>query len=103
MATELYNFLKNDRIGTRFTLQIIVNYAWSQLANPVSVKRRNGEDQLLTITGHRDRIFEDDAGSDASVSNVWDKMMTKNGVFMQFIINTVKVKRFVLLLWSSGR
>ena len=75
---------------------IIVNYAWSQLANPVPVsakKRRNGEDQLLPITGHRDRFFNEDTGSDASVSNVWDKMMTKNGVLMQVIINTVKVSQ----------
>ena len=72
---------------------IIVNYAWSQLANPVSVKRRSGEDQLLPTTGLQDRFFEGDTGSDASVSNVWDKMMTKNGVLMQVIINTVKVSQ----------
>ena len=71
---------------------ILVNYAWSQLANPVPVsekRRRNGEaqDQVLSIRDHRDRIF-----NDASVSNVWDQMMTKNGVLMQVIINTVKVK-----------
>ena len=93
---QKYNFISSKAMSG-----IIVNYAWSQLANPVPVpvkKRRNGEDQLLPITAHRDRVFNEDAGSDASVSNVWDKMMTKNGVLMQVIINTVKVKRLIGLM-----
>ena len=65
---------------------IIVNYAWSQLANPVPVaerKRRIGDGLSPHID---DRLF-----NTASVSDVVEKMMTKNGVLMQVIINTVKV------------
>ena len=67
---------------------IIVNYAWSQLANPVPVAERKSRigDGLSPPTDTRDRVF-----NDASVSEVLAKMMTKNGVLMQVIINTVKV------------
>ena len=39
----------------------------------------------------RDRVFDGADGNDASVSEVLSGMMTKNGVLMQVIINTVKV------------
>ena len=65
---------------------IVVNYAWSQIANPVSVSERKGGNVDL-----RDRVFDGADGNDASVSEVLSGMMTKNGVLMQVIINTVKV------------
>ena len=72
---------------------IVVNYAWSQIANPVSVSERKGGnvEGLIPNSDLRDRVFDGADGNDASVSEVLSGMMTKNGVLMQVIINTVKV------------
>ena len=58
---------------------------------PVSEKKTRNADGLVIFSDHQDRIFDGDDGSEASFSNVLDGMMTKNGVLMQVIINTVKV------------
>ena len=78
-----------------------MNYAWSQLANPLPEKKRRNDGGLLLFSDHEDRVFDGDAGPEASVSNVLDGMMTKNGVLMQFIINTVKVTSTVVLIERS--
>ena len=72
---------------------LVVNYAWSQLANPVPVSEKkieNGEGLIPTLD-HQDRVFDIASGNDESVYEVLRGMMTKNGVLMQVIINTVKV------------
>ena len=80
-----------------------MNYAWSQIANPVAVseKKTRNADGLLIFSDHRDRIFDGDEGSEASFSNVLDGMMTKNGVGMQVIINITKVKDKIVLIERS--
>ena len=64
----------------------------SQLANPISVsesKTRN-EDLILSVT--EDKVFDGAAGKDISVSEVLAGLLTRNGVFMQILINAVLVR-----------